>query len=141
MGRAIANLFASKAGYVSVRVLGPKLPEGAEVWWRADDRRYANYDPWAEDEQPEGSHLALELTPYVVSKHTPKGVWLRKWFGGKTFVLGTATKQEAAPTVELAIRDLVARKKRHVAGCRARLNRAEAHLEAAEKWLEQETGQ
>lgn len=136
-----SNLYTSKEGFVQVRVTGPKLPEDADVWWRADDKRYANYDPWAEDEQPEGSHLVLKLTPYVVRRHTPKGVWLGTYYGTDVFVRGTATRQQAVPTVDLAIRDLVARKKRHVAGCRARLNRAEAHLEAAERWLEKETGQ
>lgn len=139
-GRRVSSLSTATAGFVQVRVTGPKMPEGREVWWRADDKRYANYDPWTEFDQPSGSHLTLELTPYVVVRHTPKGVWLRSYSGGETFVLGTATKQQAVPTVELAIRDLVARKKRHVEGCRARLNRAEAHLEAAEKWLERETG-
>lgn len=138
MGRAVNNLFTPTAGFVTVRVTGPKLPEGAEVWWRADDKRYANYDPFEEYEQPSGSHLVLELTPYVVVRHTPKGVWLRSYFGGETFVIGTAIRQQAVPTVELAIKDLIARKKCHVEGCQARLNRAEAHLEAAEKWLEKE---
>ena len=118
---------------------GKHPPEGADVWWRAEDRRYPNYDPWAEFEQPSGSHLELTLTPYVVDRYTPKGVWLRDGISG-VFVLGTATKQFAVPTRELAIRDLVARKKRHVYGCRARLMLAEEHLEAAEKWLEIEVG-
>lgn len=117
---------------------GKHAPEGMEVWWRAEDRRYANYDPWAEFDQPSGSHLQLTLTPYFVDRHTPKGVWLRGILGDRTFVLGTATRQFAVPTRELAIRDLIARKKRHVEGCKARLARAEEHLEAAEKWLEVE---
>lgn len=117
---------------------GKHPPEGADVWWRAEDRRYANYDPWAEFEQPSGSHLQLSLTPYVVDSYTPKGVRLRGILGNRTFVLGTAVKQFAVPTRELAIRDLIARKQRHVDGCKARLARAEEHLEAAEKWLEKE---
>ena len=139
MGRRVSSLSTLTAGFVQVRVTGPKIPEGAEVWWRADDKRYANYDPWAEFEQPSGSHLVLELTPYVVVRHTPKGVWLQSYFG--CFVLGTATKQQAVPTVELAIRDLIARKTKHVAFARARLRKAEAHLEAAEKWLSMEMAQ
>jgi hypothetical protein len=141
MGQRIGNLCTRSEGFVQVRVAGPALPEGADVWWRADDKRYANYDPWVEYEQPSGSHLVLELTPYVLVRHTPKGVWLRSYFGTEIFVLGTATRQQAVPTMELAIRDLVARKQRHVQGCQARLQRAQAHLEAAEKWLEKETGQ
>lgn len=110
-----------------------------EVWYRADDKRYANYDPWAEFEQPSGSHLTLSLTPFLVEKHTPKGVWLQPHFGGSFFVLGEAIKQQAVPTKLLAIRDLIARKKRHVEMCQARLNRAQEHLDAAEKWLQVET--
>lgn len=140
MGHAVSNLFSLKAGHVPIRQAGPKLPEGVEIWWRADDKRYANYDPFAEFEQPSGSHLVLELTPYIVVRHTPKGVWLRSYFGGEVFVRGSALRQRAVPTKELAIRDLIARRKRHVKGCQARLHRAEAHLEAAEKWLEKETG-
>jgi hypothetical protein len=117
---------------------GKPPPEGSDVWWRAEDLRYANYDPWAEFEQPSGSHLQLTMTPYIVDSYTPRGVWLRGILGDRTFVLGTATKQHAVPTRELAIRDLIARKKRHVDGCKARLARAEEHLDAAQKWLELE---
>lgn len=141
MGGRITSLHTLKTGLVRVRVTGPKLPAGKDVWWRADDKRYANYDPWAEFEQPSGSHLVLELTPYVVRRHTPKGVWLGTYYGADVFVRGKAIRQQAVPTVELAIRDLVARKARHVAGCQARLQQAEQHLRAAERWLEQEMEQ
>jgi hypothetical protein len=107
-----------------------------DVWWRADDRRYANYDPWAEWEQPEGSHLRIELRSYLVVGYTPKGVWLSDAFGGRIFVLGTAIRQTAVPTKELALQDLVARKVRHVQGCQARLAQAREHLEAAQKELQ-----
>ena len=127
---------STKHGFVQIREFGPRpFPEGADVWWRAEDTRYANYDPWAEFEQPSGSHLQLNLTPYVVDRYTPKGVWLRGSLGNRFFVLGTAIRQHAVPTKALAIRDLVARKKRHVEGAAARLRQAEAHLDAAEQWL------
>lgn len=107
-----------------------------EHWWRAEDRRYADYDPWAEFEQPTSSHLAVEIRCYPVVRHTPRGVWLDCGFGGKRFVRGDAVKQFAVPTRELALADLIARKKRHVAGAQARLRRAEEHLAAAERMLE-----
>lgn len=134
----MASVCTKSQAYVPISE-GKRPPEGADVWWRADDRRYANYDPWAEFEQPSGSHLQMHMTAYVVDSYTPRGVWLRDIFGGRTFVLGVAVKQFAVPTRELAIRDLVARKQRHADGCRGRLRRAEEHLEAAEAWLEQET--
>ena len=128
----------TRHGFAKIYVRGPKPPEGSDVWWRADDRRYAAYDPWAEFEQPSGSHLQLELTPYVADHYTPKGVWLRCWLGSRHFVLGKAIKQLAVPTKALAIRDLIARKKSHVAGAAARLAQAEEHLHAAEQWLRSE---
>lgn len=106
-----------------------------EIWWRAEDKRYANYDPWAEFEQPSGSHLKIELHPYAVERHTPKGVFL--YHHG--FVLGTATKQFAVPTKELALQDLIARKKLHVLFSKARLAQAEEHLLAATRALEKES--
>ena len=102
-----------------------------DVWWRAEDRRYANYDPWAEFEQPSGSHLVIRLTPYVVERATPKGVFL-KHYG---FVRGNATKQWAVPTQELALRDLIARKRVQVSFCQHRLDRAIEHMEASEQAL------
>lgn len=110
-------------------------PADGDLWWRAEDRRYANYDPWAEYEQPSGSHLAIEMRPYRFVRATPKGVWLADFFGGEHFVLGTATRQLAVPTKALALQDLVARKKRHVWGAEARAARARQHLAAAEHML------
>lgn len=137
MGRP-RSVTSLHSGYVEIRRYNPPPPP-AEVWWRAEDRRYANYDPWAEFEQPSGSHLVLHLTPYMVTQHTPKGVWLKGSMGEKHFVLGSATKQHAVPTIELAIKDLMARRKHHVAMCQARLNRAKEHLSAVENWLKAET--
>lgn len=108
------------------------MSDEPEYWWRAEDRRYANYDPWEEYEQPSGSHLKIEIHRYEVLRHTPKGVWLHIGFGSKCFVRGTDIKQFAVPTKELALQDLIARKKRHVSCARARFHRAEEHLQAAE---------
>ena len=107
-----------------------------ELWWRAVDKRYADYDPWAEWEQPLSSHLRIELHSYEVTKHTPQGVQLLH----HGFVLGTAIKQFAVPTKELALQDLIQRKLRHVAGCKARLHRAEEHLEGARHELSRTQG-
>ena len=105
-----------------------------EVWWRAEDKRYANWDPWAEFEQPSGSHLKIELTPVNVLRHTPKGVILED----HGFQRGNAIRQHAVPTKELALMDLVARKKRHVQGAAYRLTEAKEHLEGAERALSHE---
>lgn len=105
-----------------------------EHWWRAEDKRYADYDPWAEFEQPNSSHLQINITAYPVVKHTAKGVWLDCGYLGKRFVRGEAIRQFAVPTRDLALKDLIARKKRHVEGCEARLFRAQEHLASAE-WV------
>lgn len=102
-----------------------------EIWWRAEDKRYADYDPWAEFEQPTTSHLKITLTPYEVVRHTPRGVFLCDG----TFVRGKAHKQWAVPTQELALRDLICRKKMLIKFTKHRLARAEEHLKGAENAL------
>lgn len=106
-----------------------------ELWWRAEDKRYADYDPWAEWEQPSSSHLKIIFRSFTVIKHTPQGVWLREFWEPPRFVLGTSIKQFAVPTKELALQDLIQRKLCHVAGARARLAHAEEHLEGARREL------
>lgn len=108
------------------------------MWWRADDKRYANYDPWAEFEQPSGSHLVIEFTPFQVVKYTPKGVRLRDWIGYEFFVLGDAIRQKAVPTKALALQDLVRRKEKHAEMAQRRADIAKQHLDAAIKALEAE---
>lgn len=117
-------------------IVGPTPPEGTDTWWRADDKRYANYDPFAEFEQPSGSSLKIELTPFEMVKETPRGVWVRNWLGSKFFVLGEAARQIAVPTKQLAIQDLVRRKEKHVRMSEMRAKMAREHLAAAVKCLE-----
>jgi len=124
----------SKKGCFQIRESVPPTDDG-EYWWRAEDVRYANYDPFEEYEQS-GSHLVIRIRCVEVVKHTPKGVMVRDLHtGDKRFILGTSVKQYAVPTKELAIRDLVERKKVHVAAARARLTRAKEHLSAAQALL------
>lgn len=120
------------------RTSGPMPPEGADIWWRADDRRYANYDPFAEFEQPSGSHLVIEFTPFEVIKETPKGVRVRNFLGTETFILGDAIRQLAVPTKAIALQDLIARKEKHVRMAQLRADQAREHLDAARKYLERE---
>lgn len=116
------------------RLLGPKLLPDKEYWFRADDKRYANYDPWAEFEQPSGSHLTIEITPYLVTRHTPKGVFVRHWFDNhEIYVLGNSVRQLCVPTIEFALYDLIKRKEKHVQMSQFRMSRAEEHLNAAIK--------
>lgn len=119
------------------KVLGPEPPPGSDVWWRADEKWYANYDPWAEFEQPSGSHMVLELRRFIVVKYTPKGVWLQDWLGEKFFQLGNAIRQKAVPTQALALRDLVKRKERHLQIMTARTEAVRHALLAAESAYEE----
>lgn len=117
--------------------IGPKPPENSDVWYRADDKRYANYDPWAEFEQPSGSHCKIEITRYIVIRTTPKCVFIQDWLGHEYKVLGKAIRQHAVPTIELAIKDLIERKKKHVKMSEYRLKEAKEHLNLSEICLEQ----
>jgi hypothetical protein len=86
-----------------------------EHWYRFEDFREADWDPWAEFEQPTTSHAALRLLRYEVMKTTPKGVWLAQRYGGWTtypqrFVLREANKRWACPTIEEAAESWKARK-------------------------------
>lgn len=106
-------------------------------WYRAEVRHYS-----VGDEYGEHAYTAsrIEWTKLAVVKHTPKGVKLRWVHMSASLpevyqhtdpgiwdvqVLGTAIRQHAVPTRELALRDALIRADRKVAGCKARLNQAE----------------
>ena len=112
-------------------------------WYRVDVKHYSVADEWGDH-----SHTSTELvwSKFAVHRETAKGVFLvevpmgfkdpyhhrgcdlsRRLFGA-TFVLGKAKRQRACPTKELALADCIARKERHVQGCKARLSRAEDDL-------------
>lgn len=114
------------------RIIGPIPPPGSDVWWRASAKTYTNYDPFAEFEQPSGSHIVIELQPFEVVKYTPKGVWLRGWLGERFFQLGNAIRQRAVPTKEAALQDLVKRKERHLSIMQARTESVRQALIKAE---------
>lgn len=108
-----------------------------ERWWRAEDKRYAVWDEW--DDGLFGSTLKIELRSFLITRYTPKGVFLINFLGDEVFVRGKAGKQYAVPTKTLAVKDLIARKKLQVHFSKLRLNRAQEHLEAAERYLKYET--
>ena len=124
-------IYHSSVGFIKVRQSGPNPPDGSDVWWRADDRIYANFDPFAEDDQPQGTHVVIEFTPFIVEKYTPKGVWLRSFLGNRFFQIGNAIRQTAVPTKELALQDLVKRKEKHVKMSEKRLAMAKRSLDMA----------
>lgn len=131
-------MYVDGLGYIPVRVKGPLPSFDCEIWWRADIKTYANYDPFAEFAQPSGSHHVIELTPFEVVRHTPCGVWVRSFMGPETFVLGYAIRQLCVPTKQLALQDLVARKQKHARMAALRAKEATAMLNAAEAALRKE---
>lgn len=95
------------------------------TWWRCEVRHYSVADEWGEHSH---TRTIVEFTPFALARSTPKGVWLRNVFGGEFFVRGSAIRQRAVPTKDLAVADAIARKERHVAGCQARMREAENDL-------------
>ena len=122
--------------YVPVKIVGRMPSFDCEIWWRADIRTYADYDPWAEFEQPSGPHDVIELRPYEVVRHTPKGVVVRSFLSGEIRVRGNAKRQECVPTKELALQDLVARMDLHATMAQKRADRALRKFKAAVRALE-----
>ena len=102
-----------------------------EVWYRYEDRRYAEpVDEWG-DSYGTG-RLEVNLIKIPVRKHTPKGVWLG-WSAPGRFVLTSARKRYACPTAEEAKESFIARKKRQASIYRARLRDAEEAIRLAQK--------
>ena len=130
--------FSAEAGGFSLRThIEPQDTSPEDIWWRAENRTYASTDPY--DEDVVGSVFQIELIPFLVTRRTPKGVWVKQRFSAQRFVLGNAVRQLCVPTKELALADLAARKKRHVQGCQARLRSAERAFNATLHLLKKET--
>lgn len=92
-----------------------------ETWYRFEDRRVANYDPWAGDDQPHGSHVVVNVLEFALVKRTPKGVWLKHGgMGRPRFVLDAAHKRFACPTLEAAYASFRARKAKQISIYQAR---------------------
>ena len=89
-----------------------------EMWYRFEDQRYSSVDEWGEHSE---THLAVELRKFWVHHHTPKGVWLGLFRGSRDrFVLKSATRKFACPTIALAKESFIARKRKQGAIYRAR---------------------
>ena len=125
--------YISGLGFVNVRIVGKVPPEGSDVWWAAEAKQYANYNEFAEFEQPSGHQTHILLTPYILIRHTPKGAYIQGMFGEEHFILGKAVRQFAVPTKELALRDLIARKRRYISILESRIREAEECRDMAEK--------
>lgn len=122
-----------------------------EYYYRIDGITYA---PPADEYGDPGrgpGRSELITNKYLVLKHTPKGVWLKTgthfsseaWekdheqvkITDKRFVLHSARKRFACPTVELALESFIERKKRQSSIYRARAAEADRFAELALKEL------
>jgi len=79
------------------------------------------------DEMPCTDGLHVNLHEYGIEKRTAKGVWI-DYYGDQRFVLLSARKRFAAPTVKEAQESFRARKKRQVQILKGQLKRAESAL-------------
>lgn len=85
-----------------------------EFYYRYIDGRYAA--PADEfGDSTGGSTAFVRLNKFVVTKHTPKGVWVKGWMfgcevGQARFILSSARKKFACSTKELALESFLARK-------------------------------
>lgn len=111
----------------------PKNSQGFDgFWYRVEIKHYSVADEWGDHAYTSAQEF---ITKFAVVKETPKGVFLKSVPLGFTtgFVRGKGKVQLACPTIELARADAIARKKCHVAGCLARLRRAEEDLKILER--------
>ena len=92
-----------------------------ELWFRAR----VSCSPWSI------TPSKIEFDCFKVVRHTPKGVWLQSEGCDEFFVLGRARRQYALPAVDLAIEDLIDRKRRNVTYKMAHLASAEKELREA----------
>lgn len=102
--------------------------------YRFQDKRYADYDRWAEYDQPSTSTLVVEVVKFEVVKHTPKGVWLDngRWVSNHT------KKQFACPDIHKAYTSFIARKDRQVLIHSARLKDAKKAISLGATTYEKE---
>jgi membrane-bound lytic murein transglycosylase len=110
-------------------------------WYRAVDRQYANYDPFAEFEQPSGSHTKIEVWEIEVLHLTPKGAKVRDPLTGEPRqVMRGARKAFARPTEKEALHDLFYRKRRQMEIYTARAASARKAMLKVEKMLNVKVG-
>lgn len=92
--------------------------------YRFDDMIYAAPLDEYDEPIPGGGTFQVELTAYPISAKTEKGFWIGSGMVKRKFVLMTANKRFALPTVEEAIESFVARKTRQANIHQARANKA-----------------
>jgi hypothetical protein len=106
-------------------------PEGVDVLWRCEAKRYASFD-----EDGDVTYISdpkLEVRWYKVNRRTPKGAWINGHWAGEIWSKGelvtlSRNKAFARNTVDEAVKDFIARRKRQIAILQGQLQRAEREL-------------
>lgn len=78
--------------------------------YRYEERRYAPSLDERDNPIPGSGRTEIILMEFKVIRSTPKGVWIGDW--GDRFVLLSARKRYACPTIEEALESFLARKRR-----------------------------
>jgi hypothetical protein len=103
-------------------------------WYRIEDRRFSVADDWGDHAYTDHDAAIRVL---IVTKVTPKGVKVKFGTIGTThFILDSATRKFACPTVALALESYRARKRRQLGIYQARIDGIKKSLLAAEKHVE-----
>lgn len=105
---------------------------GKEYWYRYSyEVDYGNAEFIAFSHKP-AIRLVKEL--WVVQRHTPKGVWIRRqgWYDKERFVLKGARRSWAYPTPELALNSFLIRKRRQIGYLTSQLSNVTEALALAE---------
>lgn len=79
------------------------------------------------------------ILKFEVDKLTPKGVWISRGFMGRRFVLKSARKRYACPTLAEALESFVARKRKQINIYSRRISNAEDALQMAIQEVERIT--
>ena len=105
-------------------------PEGVDVLWRCEAKRYS-YIIDADRGEYGVTDPRLELRWLKVTKRTPKGAYIHLMdcrTGGDQLVILSRNKAFARNTVDEAVRDFTARRKRQIAILEGQLQRAQREL-------------
>jgi hypothetical protein len=98
------------------------------VWFRVTVQHYATVN---EHGDVDGHYSNVTVTQFPVLKHTPKGVWLEIPLSAKKFVLREMLhrgRAYAAPTLEQAKQDFIARKQFERNRLESRINRIDREI-------------
>lgn len=102
-----------------------------EKWWRFDDHLEGSGSTDVCGEFiPGPSYVRVHCSAFPVLKHTAKGVWLSV-YGERRFVLRSARKRFACPTIDEARVSFIARKTRQAGIFEKRANDAHRAIEIA----------